>query len=276
MPARTQCRNAGLHNKREMWYASCVESSIGYPSQCFVTGMQSPLQRALPSCVTMTQPPGKPKTFVYIDGFNLYYGCFRSRGRQHWAKYKWLDLEKFCDSLFPKNDVVKIKYYTADVNNRPPDNQQGNRQRAYLTALSGLARVEIIKGHFLGPTVVRMPQCDEAGEFLGHMVTVLKTEEKGSDVNLAVDLLFDCVRNLYRCAIIISNDSDLVAPIRIVREEYRKIVGVVNPHPTRPSVELLKNADFRKRLTEKAMASSQLPDTVRVGSTVIQRPAAWG
>jgi hypothetical protein len=134
----------------------------------------------------------RPRTFVYVDGFNLYYGCFRAPQRKHWAKYKWLDLERLCDWLFPRNDVVSIRYYTADVSNRPPDNHQGDRQRVYLAALSTLPGVQIIKGHFLGPQVVRMPRCDANGHFLGEMVTVLKTEEKGSDVNLAVDLLCDC------------------------------------------------------------------------------------
>jgi uncharacterized LabA/DUF88 family protein len=224
----------------------------------------------------METKPSRPRSFVYVDGFNLYYGCFRNRRRPHWSRYKWLDLEKFCDAAFPRNDVVAIRYYTADVNNRPPDYQQANRQKAYLAALSTLQRVNIVKGHFLGPKLVRMPECDAKGRFLGRTVTVLKTEEKGSDVNLAVDLLFDCVKDRYDCAIVISNDSDLIAPIRIVREEYRKVVGLLNPHPTRPSVELSRNADFRIRLTEKALAASQLPGTLRVGDALISRPARWG
>lgn len=223
----------------------------------------------------MCDQPSKPRTFVYVDGFNLYYGCFRAPARRHWAKYKWLNLELLCDSLFGRNEIVSIKYYTADVSNRPPDNHQGDRQRVYLAALSTLPRVQIIKGHFLGPQVVRMPRCDASGNFLGEMVTVLKTEEKGSDVNLAVDLLYDCVRDRYECAIIISNDSDLLAPIRIVRREYGKRIGLVNPHPARPSVQLSRNADFHKRLTEEAMRSAQLPEEVRVGSAVIRRPVAW-
>ena len=215
----------------------------------------------------------QPKTYVYIDGFNPYYGCFRNRQRPTWARYKWLDLEAFCDRLLPKNDVVAIKYYTADVTSRPPDNQ-GDRQKAYLTALSQLGRLTIIKGHFLGPKVVRMPECDSHGNYLGRTVSVLKTEEKGSDVNLAVDLLHDCVRGLYECAVVISNDSDLIRPIKIVRSEYGKIVGWVNPQ-TNPSVELAKNTDFRIRLTESLLQECQFPETVQVGQSNISRPSTW-
>ena len=117
------------------------------------------------------------------------------------------------------------------MRNQPPDNQQSDRQRAYFAALSTLPRVQIVKGHFLGPRVVRMPECDAQGNFLGRTVTVLKTEEKGSDVNLAVDLLHDAMKDRYRFAVVISNDSDLVTPIRLVRAEFGKTVGLVNPTP---------------------------------------------
>jgi uncharacterized LabA/DUF88 family protein len=216
----------------------------------------------------------KPKTYVYIDGFNLYYGCFKSPTRHGWSKYKWLDFEKLCDQLLPRNDVLAIRYYTADVSNRAPDNHQADRQRVYLTALSALPRVRIVKGRFL-TKLIRMPQCDAAGTYLGNTVTVLKTEEKGSDVNLAVDLLLDCVRDRYECAVIISNDSDLVSPIRVVRHEYGKVIGIINPHPLRPSLDLSNNADFRIRLTARALAANQLPDTVQVGRASLQRPASW-
>jgi hypothetical protein len=42
-------------------------------------------------------------------------------------------------------------------------------------------------------------------------VTVWKNEEKGSDVNLAVHLLDDSWRSGFDCAVIVSNDSDLMA-----------------------------------------------------------------
>lgn len=221
----------------------------------------------------MDQIP-KRITYVYIDGFNLYYGIFKSSKHPGWSVYKWLDLQALCDQLFPKNDIVAIKYYTADVNNRPPDNHQGDRQKTYLMGLSQLDRLTIIKGHFLGPKVVRMPLCDNTGLFLGQTTTVLKTEEKGSDVNLAVDLLYDGVRGLYDCAVIISNDSDLVAPLKIIRNDLNKIVGWVNPH-TQPSLELSRNTDFHKRISESLLRNCQLPQSIQIGRTLITKPVNW-
>jgi uncharacterized LabA/DUF88 family protein len=196
--------------------------------------------------------------------------------REWTLEQRWLDLEKLSDHLLPRDSVTQIKYYTADVRNQPPDNQQSDRQKAYLAALSTLPRVQIIKGHFLGPRVVRMPECDAQGNCLGRTVAVLKTEEKGSDVNLALDLLHDAVKDRYRFAVVISNDSDLLMAIRLVREESGKTVGLVNPHPGRPSVQLAKAVDFHRRITETVLRGSQPPDEVRKAKATVRRPASWG
>ena len=53
-------------------------------------------------------------------------------------------------------------------------------------------------------------------------VLVFKVEEKGSDVNLASHLLFDAFRGAFDAAAVLSNDSDLVEPIRIVTKELSR------------------------------------------------------
>ena len=86
-------------------------------------------------------------THVYIDGFNLFYGLLKG------GPYKWLNLEKFCDQLLPKNTVRKIFYFTAKVDARPHDPDQPTRQLAYLQALATLPRVEIHLGSFMSSVV---------------------------------------------------------------------------------------------------------------------------
>lgn len=65
------------------------------------------------------------KTYVYIDGFNLYYG--RVKGTEH----KWLDMSKLCDLYLPGYDIAQIRYYTAYVTPRDDDPEQIERQRVY-------------------------------------------------------------------------------------------------------------------------------------------------
>jgi uncharacterized LabA/DUF88 family protein len=85
---------------------------------------------------------------------------------------------------------------------------------------------------------------------------VIKTEEKGSDVNLATHLLHDAHRGRFDVAVVISNDSDLLEPIRIVRRELGKSVGILNPHP-KPSRALLPHIDFIKPIRAGALRAAQ-------------------
>jgi hypothetical protein len=82
-------------------------------------------------------------TNVYVDGFNLYYGCLK--GQAH----KWLDLEAMCALLLPKNEIKRIRYFTARVKERPGDLQAPVRQQAYLRALYTLPKVEVQFGNFM-------------------------------------------------------------------------------------------------------------------------------
>jgi uncharacterized LabA/DUF88 family protein len=189
---------------------------------------------------------------VYVDGFNLYYGILRR------TRFKWLDLEKLCHLVLKNTHIGKIKYFTARVIARPNDPDQAIRQEIYLRALATNPKIEIHFGHFLSHTV-KMPVCDQAGQLTGQYAQVLKTEEKGSDVNIAAHLLLDAHQGQFDQAIVISNDSDLLTPIRLVRKYFGKRVGVLNPHK-RPSQVLLREADFLRPIRMGAVSAAQFPD----------------
>ena len=56
-------------------------------------------------------------------------------------------------------------------------------------------------------------------------------EEKGSDVNLTADLLNDAWRGQFDSAVVISDDTDLVAPVRMVTEGLKRPVLAGSPVP---------------------------------------------
>ena len=148
------------------------------------------------------------RTNVYIDGFNLYYGAVKG------TPYRWLDVARFCAVLLPLDTIHRIRYYTAQVKPRPHDPNQAVRQATYLRALRTIPNLTIHEGHFLSH-VVAMPSATNPAK----MVDVIKTEEKGSDVNLAAHLLRDGFTGDFDVAVVVSNDSDLLEPIRIVQAE---------------------------------------------------------
>ncbi len=102
---------------------------------------------------------------------------------------------------------------------------------------------------------------------------IIKTEEKGSDVNLAVHLLNDAWLKKYDCAIVLSNDSDLKEAIALVKEHHKKLIGLVLPPNCFPSKELMGVAHFTKQIRNSSLAASQLPAAIT--GTSIHKPEEW-
>lgn len=206
------------------------------------------------------------RTNVYIDGFNLYYGALRK------TPYRWVNIRKLCELLLPRNTVVEIKYFTARVRAQPGDPDQPVRQQLYLRALSTVPSLSIHYGHFLSHEVT-MPVAVASGQPKRY-ARVIKTEEKGSDVNLATHLLHDAHMGQFEVAVVVSNDSDLLEPIRIVRGHLHKKVGILNPHP-KPSRALLPHIDFIKQIRPGVLEASQFPPTMRDTTGTFTKPATW-
>lgn len=203
------------------------------------------------------------KANIYVDGFNLYYGALKN------TPYRWLDIAKLCRLMLPHDTISQIKYFTALVNPRPTDPDQLTRQQVYLRALQTIPNLEIIYGHFLTHEIM-MPLAPPKNGY----VKVIKTEEKGSDVNLALHLLSDGYKNAYDVAVIVSNDSDLLLPIQFTRKELGKRIGLLNPQK-HPSKVLIANADFVKNIRKGVLSKSLFPATLTDSQGVFTKPAAW-
>jgi uncharacterized LabA/DUF88 family protein len=203
---------------------------------------------------------------VYIDGFNLYYGAVKG------TRHKWLDLESLCRRLLPKDDIELVRYFTARITARPDDPQQAVRQETYLRALATFPKIELHFGHYVTrPTRMALAHPPASG---ARTVEVLKTEEKGSDVNLATYLLLDAAQGRCDTAVVVSNDSDLAEPVRIAAAEFGVRVGVVNPHPKQYRSRQLQGTFF-KQLRRSVLAACQLPATLTDERGEIRKPRAW-
>jgi uncharacterized LabA/DUF88 family protein len=208
------------------------------------------------------------RTRVYVDGYNLYYACLRR------SPYKWLNLHQLAQTQLPRNNIEKVRYFTARVSARPHDPDQPQRQQTYFRALQTVPQIEIHRGHFLTHEVT-MPdaQAWQAGQFKA--VRVIKTEEKGSDVNLATYLLMDAVDDLFDAAVIISNDSDLKEPIRLVRDRFGKRIGLLSPRGARISGALKPLAHFVRSFGPNALADAQFPDQLSDSIGTVTKPKSW-
>jgi hypothetical protein len=205
------------------------------------------------------------KTNVYVDGFNLYYGAVKG------TPYKWLDIRKYLELAFPKNAIHEVHYCTAIVKDAPWDPHQSLRQRTFIRALETTG-VEVHYGSFQS-NVVSMPLANPPA-YGSRMVEVVKTEEKGSDVALGALLVAHGYQRRYKAAIVVSNDSDLVLPIKIVRDELGLPVGILNPHK-KFAAELVKVAAFRKQVREGVLAAAQFADELSDDHGTITKPESW-
>jgi uncharacterized LabA/DUF88 family protein len=207
------------------------------------------------------------KINVYVDGFNLYYGALKG------SPYRWLNLAKLCQVMLPRDHIHSIKYFTALVSARPSDLDQPVRQQTYLRALQTIPNLSIIYGHFLSH-IIWMPLAYPPPAGPTH-VQVIKTEEKGSDVNIATHLLMDGYMKDCEAAVVISNDSDLIAPIKVVINQLKLPVGVLNPHPQKPSRVLLKHATFFKHVRKSDLAASLFPNMLTDSTGDFYKPLSW-
>ncbi len=213
------------------------------------------------------------RTWLYVDGFNLYYGSVRA------TPLRWLNPVALAQQAFPSNQIVRTKYFTAALPPSPTDMGQAVRQQVYWRALRALGHVDIIEGHFRVRQVwapVAQPPPD--------MMRIIRHEEKGSDINLASHLLADGFAGSYDAAIVISGDSDFMTPVRMVREVVGRPVGVLNPQrvsgpdskPIRNSAGLRQAASFYQNgVTWNQLVRAQLPVVFYDSAGPIHRPAEW-
>lgn len=200
------------------------------------------------------------RTRVYVDGFNLYY-CALKR-----TPYRWLNLVDLVRRRLPERDIVAVNYYTARVSDKVKVGSP-RRQQSYLSALQTLPEITVHFGSFLAhPKTFPIHPISSPPTF----VQVLRSEEKGSDVNLASHLVFDGCKDNYDSAVVISNDTDLIEPIRIVKEELRKPVGLLSPVKN-PAVQLRQAASFIRHIRPSHLKACQF--SLKVGH--IEKPRKW-
>jgi hypothetical protein len=89
---------------------------------------------------------------------------------------------------------------------------------------------------------------------------------------LSIHTVRDAFMDEFDVAVVLSNDTDLVEPIRMVVAEVGKPVGLLCPTKS-PARSLAKVASFCRFLTTGRLAAAQFPE--RIDGTTIRRPVTW-
>ena len=131
--------------------------------------------------------------------------------------------------------------------------------------------LRIYFGNFLPKTKWR-PLVSDPNQY----VEIHDTEEKGSDVNLATHLLNDAWLNLYDAALVISQDSDLLEPLRIVKQERKKTVILAWLDGQQPSKKWYQAASSIKHVTPARLADAQFSEKLMTSSGhYVYKPSNW-
>ena len=222
------------------------------------------------------------RTVVYVDGFNLYFGCLKRA-----PHCRWLDVAALASHLCTENnpdaEVIAIKYFTARIKQRlsPRGPESRKAQDDYLLALKTHApQIQIIEGKYFivpGSYYANTSPVDFSKKY-----RVLRPEEKHTDVNIALHMLSDATDGICDQQVLFSNDSDCAPILKMIRERHNKMMlGVIPPilstetdrHPSR---ELTEFAHWTRRpISEQDLLHNQLPNPVRTRKRSIARPAHW-
>ena len=200
----------------------------------------------------------KERVNIYVDGFNLYRGM-----TDRYKDTKWLNLYSLSLSFLKHNQMLNdVNFYTARIKKNP---EKQRRQKVYLQALEANG-VKIIEGQYQA----HRESCRNCKNVW------LKYKEKMTDVNIATAIIRDAYKNVYDVAIVVSGDSDLMPPIKAVKEDFKnKLVGVAFP-PNRHSVNLKEVVHFYFTIGRKKLKDHQLPlEITKADGYVLHKPEEW-
>lgn len=202
------------------------------------------------------------RVISYIDGFNLYFGL-KAKG---WRKYYWLDLAAMSRALLkPGQTLEHCHYFTARIRTGG-QSQNARRQATWLDALATRPDITSHFGHYLP----KQQRCHSCG------ATWTSHEEKMTDVNIAAQLLVDAYEDRFDTVLIVSGDSDLTTPIKLVRERFPKKRLIVAFPPKRRSDQLRRAAHGYIVIGADSLRQNLLPNEITTASGfVLKRPKQW-
>lgn len=237
------------------------------------------------------------KTRIYIDGYNLYFGCLKG------TPYKWLDPVSLSSQLIERSGVpesklaeLAVKFFTAEISEKAAsDSSSLKDQRAYHLALHNHchSRLEVIRGSYAidkakFPRVEEDRNGKEKEPRDSERVKVWKMEEKQSDVNVALEAVYDGLMDPeLEHIVFMTNDTDIVpALLKIKQHNALKIrspikVGLITPinegeAHIRVNKSLSNLADWTIRyISENELKMAQLPCRVVGKRKTSLKPLSW-
>jgi len=139
------------------------------------------------------------RVMIFIDGSNLYHSL-----KKHFNRTD-LDIGKFSKKLLEKRQLIRIYYYNARVGLKQ-EPERYRQQQAFFNSVAAIPYTELRLGRLV---YINWPS--------------IPPYEKGTDVQLATDMLTHGFRNNYDVAILVAGDNDFVGAIQAVKDNGKHV-----------------------------------------------------
>jgi uncharacterized LabA/DUF88 family protein len=159
------------------------------------------------------------RVMIFIDGSNLYHSLKNYFNRTD------LDLGKFCQKLIHRRQLIRIYYYNAKVGQKQ-EPELYKQQQAFFASVNAIPYTELRLGRLVYTNWPSVPPY-----------------EKGTDVQLATDMITHSFKNNYDVAILVAGDNDFAGAVQAIKDNGKHVeVALFGKQGT--SQELRASADM--------------------------------
>lgn len=205
----------------------------------------------------------KTRIIAFVDGYNLYH-AIKKLNQNH---LKWLNLKTLIEQYIhsPTEKIVDVFYFTALAEWKNRRGKTGTspveRHKDYILALESVG-IKTVYGKFKKKNK-SCPSCKKL--YPTH-------EEKETDVNIAMYLTALAYEDSFDTAIIVSADSDLIPPIKLIQSKFKnkKIHILVPPNYYDITIEIrsfCKTSKIKKKILNRCLLENKIEYQ---GNTIIK------
>jgi uncharacterized LabA/DUF88 family protein len=139
------------------------------------------------------------RVMIFIDGSNLYHSL------KHYFGRAGIDMGKFCRKLLGRRQLIRIYYYNARVGQKE-EPERYKRQQAFFAGINAIPYSELRLGRLVYTNWPSVPPY-----------------EKGTDVQLATDMITHNFKDNYDVAILVAGDSDYAGALQAVKDNGKHV-----------------------------------------------------
>ncbi|MCX7971276.1 MAG: NYN domain-containing protein [Negativicutes bacterium] len=162
------------------------------------------------------------RTMIFIDYQNFEW-AFNNYYRQNFPPAVKPGLDYSCfpfrlSEKIPGSWLVRTYVFIARPDEFLMQDERLRRKYQWLTELPNYGFIKVIEGR-----LVARPSSDEREMDISDWTSFYK-EEKGTDVNLSIEMVSKAYLNAYDCAILVSGDTDQIPAVELVTRLGKNLV----------------------------------------------------